>query len=251
MNALYAEFTKLFATRLWAWMCLVVIALTAGLAGLIFGLAEEADFITAEDVSDIVTFVAPIGYVVAMVIGIVGITGEYRHQTITPTLLATPIRPLVIFSKLVTYAVYGALMGVLFVLSFVGLASPILSSKDFDISFGEDPIRATLAGTVLVCVLFGAFGVGIGTLLRNQILSSVFTIVYLFVVDNILLVIPHVKTAYPYLPGGLARAVINGDVFGGDDPDPLHTGPAALLLTAWGIGLALVGWIVTTSRDVT
>src|SRR3546814_17803473 len=43
---------------------------------------------------------ASLGYVFPLIVGALAMTGEFRHQTITPTLLYQPLRSTVLFAKL-------------------------------------------------------------------------------------------------------------------------------------------------------
>jgi ABC-2 type transport system permease protein len=252
VRALSAEFVKFFTTRLWMWLMLLVAALTGLLVALITANAPpdfEGD--AGRNVAQYTTALAPIAYVVAATIGIVGITGEFRHQTITPTLLGVPQRAVVVLAKLFVYLLFGGALGALFVLVLGGISQPVLSSKGIDISLSDDPVAQCLLGTVLVTALFGVFGVGIGTLLRNQVAAVVTTILYLFVVENILMVIPHVQGAYPYLPGGAAKAVLDPESPVPDSVHLLTSGQGALVLAAWALGLAVVGSVLSLGRDIT
>lgn len=253
MRALHAEFLKLFTTRLWLWLVLVVGAITGALV-LLITLNIDPDSIgdANHDVAEFTTGLAPIAYVVAATIGIIGITGEFRHQTVTPTLLSVPQRAVVVAAKLFVHLLFGALLGAVFVLVLGGIAAPVLSGKGVDVSLSDSAVSQSLLGSVLVCGLFGIFGVGIGTLLRNQVAAVVSTILYLFVLENILVAIKHVQTAYPYLPGGAARAVLLRDH--SDLPSTVHlldAGQGALVLAAWALGLAVLGSVLTLGRDIT
>lgn len=252
MRAFNAEFVKFFTTRLWLWLVLLVTALTGLLVTLITinvdpGFSGDA----GRNVAEYTTLLAPIAYVVSATIGIVGITGEFRHQTITPTLLAVPQRAVVVVAKLFVYLLFGAVLGTMFVVVLGGISQPVLSGKGIHLSLSDDPVAQSLLGAILVTALFGVFGVGIGTLLRNQVASVVTTILYLFVVENILAAIPHVQKAYPYLPGGAARAVMDPQAPVPDAVHLLSTGQGALVLTAWALGLAVLGSVFTLGRDIT
>ena len=58
---------------------------------------------------------APAGVItlIAILVGVVGTAGEYRHQTITTTLLASPRRRDVVTAKLAAHAITGAVMAML------------------------------------------------------------------------------------------------------------------------------------------
>lgn len=252
MRALSAEFVKFFTTRLWLWLVLLV-ALLTGLLVTLITVNVNPDFSgdAARNVAEYTTGLAPIAYVVSATVGIVGITGEFRHQTITPTLLGVPQRAVVVLAKLFVYLLFGGVLGTIFVLVLGGISQPVLSGKGIDISLSDDPVSQSLLGTILVTALFGIFGVGIGTLLRNQVAAVVTTILYLFVVENILMVIPHVQSAYPYLPGGAAKAVMDPR---SPVPDTVHlltSGQGAVVLAAWALGLAVLGSVFTLGRDIT
>ena len=53
-----------------------------------------------------------VGYVFPVLFGTLATTAEFRHQTLTPTFLATPQRGAVLGAKFATLAVFGAIYGV-------------------------------------------------------------------------------------------------------------------------------------------
>lgn len=251
MRALSSEFLKLFTTKVWIWLLIVVAALTAGLVTLIVINVPDDVSNVDQDIAEFTTVLSPIAYVVAATIGIIGITGEFRHQTITPTLLSIPQRALTVFAKIVVFMLFGALLGVIFALLLGGIAQPVLSGKGYDLSLSDDVVSQALMGAVLVSALFGVIGVGLGTLLRNQVATVVTTILFLFVIENILMAIKHVQSIYPYLPGGAAKAIMAPSIDVPDGVTLLDSSQATLVLAAWAVGLAVLGSITTLGRDVT
>jgi hypothetical protein len=252
MRSVRAEFTKLFTTRLWLWMILVVAGVTGLLVTLIITTAVDPGSVSDPE-SQVVAFtvnLAPIAYLVSVITGIIGITGEFRHQTITPTVLSTPRRVSVVAAKFLVYLIFGAILGVVFVLALGGVGAALLAGEGVSVSLSDPAVSQALLGTVLVCAMFGVLGIGIGTLLRNQVAAVVTMILYLLIVENILLAIRHVQDAYPYLPGGAARAVLldGGTSIAG--VDLLGSGAAMLVLAAWALGLAVLGSFLTLGRDI-
>lgn len=251
MRTLSSEFLKLFTTKLWLWLLLIVAVVTGLLVALITGNAPDDVTNADSDVAEFITLLSPIAYIVTTTVGIIGITGEFRHQTITPSLLSMPRRAMIVAGKIVVYLLFGALVGTVFVVVAGAIAQPVLSSQDIHLSLSSDVVSHSLTGTILVSALFGVFGVGIGTLMRNQVASVVTTILYLFVVEGILSAVKQTKGAYPYLPGGAAHAIIDRAADAPDGVTLLHTGSATLVLVVWALGLAIVGSVLTLGRDIT
>lgn len=70
-----------------------------------------------------------IGALFASLVGAISITGEIRHGTIRPTLLATPNRAVVIGAKVAASALAGLLVGLLAEALVAGLASAGLAIR--------------------------------------------------------------------------------------------------------------------------
>ena len=71
------------------------------------------------------------GYIITLCLGVLGMAGEYRHQTITPTLLAVPARGRLVASKLVAYLLAGLAYGVVLVAVGAVLGAVILTARGF------------------------------------------------------------------------------------------------------------------------
>lgn len=132
------------------------------------------------------------------------------------------------------------------------IAFPGLAGKGYDISLGDQVVAGSFRGVILVSALFGMFGVAVGALLRNQAFAITAIVLYHFVIENILQVIPTTADIYPYLPGGAARAVMYEDVeLGVEGVDMLPAGQSAFVIVIWALALAAVGLLTTLNRDVT
>ena len=194
-------------------------------------------------------FASGAGSLLAAVLGAVGITGEYRHSTATPTFLAGPVRHRVMTAKLIVYSVAGGLLGAVCCGLAVAIAVPWLTAKGFAVGYGGTTLRAA-AGGVAVSALYAAIGVAVGGIARSQLVGVAGFLLYINLVEPSLLAIPKVQSAYPYLPGGGAGALVQGT---GADEDPvtlLAPWQGGLLLLTYALVLAIAGTIVVSRRDV-
>jgi ABC-2 type transport system permease protein len=180
-----------------------------------------------------------------LVLGILAITSEFRHGTITPSLLVTPDRVRLVLSKLAASVLIGLALGLLTTVLVFLIVKGIGGLRDLDTS--GDGGKLIIGGTVDTA-LWAALGLGIGAILRNQVGAIVGSLVYLFVLENLLQIIPGLDDIIrKYGFGGLS-----GGLFGGDDSgDLLGQVPAGLLLTAYAAILVIIGVVVVQRRDVT
>jgi ABC-2 type transport system permease protein len=247
-----AEFDKLFSTRLWLWLLLASFALTALFLSftLAFHGAEAHGGPALDTPQGQRNLFADAGAagVFALLLGVIAVTGEFRHQTATATFLATPSRGRVITAKLISYALVGIGLGVATVLLAIAVAVPWLGAINIELSLTSNGIPGTLAGVVGGAALFALLGVGIGALVRNQIAAVVGALVYLFVIEPFARAIPTIRDYYKYLPGGASEAMTA-------TTDPvvaiLQPWQGATLLVAYALAFAVLGSWLAMRRDVT
>ncbi|MEW9550414.1 ABC transporter permease [Nonomuraea sp. NPDC050783] len=183
-------------------------------------------------------------YVFAMLLGVMGTAGEYRHRTITWAFLATPGRGAVVAAKLAAYGLIGLLVAVPSAAATLLAGASLLSAGGHPALTGDVPL--VLLGATASTVLYALLGVALGALIRSQVAAVALTVLLFAYGDYTLgLFLPDV---YRWLPTGAARAL------GGLRPD---SGP---LLPWWGGGLlfgayvaafVLLARLVTLRRDVT
>ena len=245
-----AEFLKLRTTQVWFWLLLGTVAVAALLV--IAQVAPDGEVRTDSQVAEMFASSSQ-AYVVVFVLGVLGVTTEFRYQTITPTFLQTPSRWAVITAKLITYAVLGILYSIIAVLVQIVIAVPWLSSKDVSVDFGSGEVQHSILGVVGVVALFGIIGLGVGALLRNLIVAVVVGIIFLVVLENLLLAIPGLREAWPFTPAGASAAIehTSGSTEVVDGVHLTSTAVGVVVLLLWAFVPAVVGAAFSMNRDIT
>ena len=183
--------------------------------------------------------------VLFLILGIIGMTQEYRHRTATPTFLTEPRRWHVVVAKLVAYALVAVPLAVV-VLGVNGVVGGIYAgARGGAPSLSADNLEV-LATSGLALVIYALIGVGIGALVKNQVGAIVGGLVYLFVVEGLIRSIPATSGAYKWMPGGATEAMTA--TFQG--PDLLGAWQGGLLLVGYGLLAALLGTLLAVRRDV-
>ena len=244
-----AEFLKLRTTQVWFWMLFAAVAVTALL---VVAQIASNNTISSTDVAGIFTASAT-GYIVVFVLGVLGITTEFRYQTITPTVLTTPSRWALISAKMICYALTGAAFALISMLVQVAIAVPWLSARNVNYSITGDHIPAALFAVFLSMTLFGLVGMGFGALVKNQVVAVSVGVIFLLVLNRLLIAIPGVRYVYPYTPDGAFDALIT--VTGSrnivDHVNLLPQAAGALVLILWAVVPAVIGAGLTMNRDIT
>ena len=185
-----------------------------------------------------------------MILAIVGITGEWRHRTITSSLLAAPDRIRFLAAKTFAFAAAGALLSVAISISIGIVGYAILEARDqVTPEFGG--IVEQFARNAGVSALLGAFGVGVGSVVRNQPTAIVAILILAFVVDPLLgNLAPAVDRYSPF--GALPSAIqgLNPDDVGTPDVDFLPVIPAIAAMLVWVGALFAGGAALLRARDV-
>jgi hypothetical protein len=214
----------------------------------------------------------------ALVLGVLIITGEYRHKTVTPTFLAEPRRGRVVAAKLGIGFGGGVALGVLtmatgllvgFVLVGVKVHSCLtpagvqqgMSQVLCRAQHGVYYVAAThdmwhdwsriAPGVVLGTGLFAIYGLGLGALLKNQVVAIVVGLGFTLVVETIVGAIW--PTIGEYLPGQAATALEDAvrTSFEGARTRLLPWWGGAVILLIYGVALAVVGTFTTLRSDIT
>jgi ABC-2 type transport system permease protein len=186
----------------------------------------------------------------ALVLGVLAITTEFRHGTITPTLLVAPRRTPLLLAKLVASVLTGVALGLLASGLVALLVSAISSLRDYpDGSTGSDVLKM-IVGITLGAGLYGAIGLGLGAIVRNQVGAIIGGIVYLAVLEPLLGIIPTVGDwIQKYGLGGASGALSHTNSANADNV--LHQVPGGLLFAGYAVLFVVVGIVITNRRDIT
>ena len=242
---LLSELIKLRTTRTFWALAGVAVGLSMLLTVLIAMLSEPS----REDVLSEV-FTNDFSSFFIIIVAIVGITGEWRHRTITSSLLAAPDRLRFLFAKTLAFAAAGVVLsiGISVTTGIVGYA--ILSSRDLPTPDLAEVIEQW-GRNAIVAALLGAFGVGFGSLIRNQPTAIVAILIYAFIIDGTLTALaPDVARFSP--TGALPQAIqgIDPEDVGAGDVEYFSEPVAGLLLLVWIGALFAAGAALLRTRDV-
>jgi len=188
-----------------------------------------------------------------LVFGILSMTSEYRHGTITYSYLVTPRRARVILVKLAVCFVVGVvvLAAVGLLLTFTVLVG--YGVRDLDLQAGplfDDGVARTIVLVLLTSGLQASFGVGLGALFRNQPATVAGTLIWALAVEGIVVALkPKIGL---YLPFAAFDQVVSGSISLGAETDIGLSRPEAFLVSLAYIAVVSVAAVYTTMRrDVT
>jgi ABC-2 type transport system permease protein len=114
------------------------------------------------------------------------VTSEYRFGTIRPTFLFTPRRSRVVVAKLVASMLAGVVFAVAGVGLSFGIGRAILSGRGIPFALDAGDVALLLLGALAAAALWGAIGVGLASILRNQIASVIGLLAWALLVENLL-----------------------------------------------------------------
>jgi ABC-2 type transport system permease protein len=226
-----AELLKLRTIRVTYGLLAGAVAMAAlGVVAVILTAGDEGGgppLETAEGVRNVFGNVGSVS-ILTLVLGILVVTGELRHGTVTQTFLVTPARSRVIGAKVVAMALAGV--------AFAGMASVVVLAIAVPWLAGEDAAVPLLSGDLLLplaagsasTALFAIIGVGVGALIRHQVAAVVTALVWQFVLEGTLVAL--LPSVGKWLPQGAARALGQETLSDGE------------LLAPWAGGLVLLAY---------
>ena len=255
-----SEFKKISSTRLWWGLLIGAVVFTAlqAIATAAFAGVEQGGqpptpmLDTAESIRGVYAVAAFAGtYIFALILGISGMTGEHRYQTITATFLVAPRRSMVVSAKMLAHVVMGLVYGVAGVLSALLFGGIAIAIRGYDLGYGADGLWKSAGLAVLAVAIWTVVGIGIGTLIRNQIVAILVAVFITFLIEPIAtfaLGAAGYDDVVKWLPTNASAALTNpGDSF----LEYLDWWAGGLVLAGYALVLAGLGVLLSVRRDVT
>lgn len=221
---------------------LVLVAIgTAGTVG-----SAKSERLGTSDLSRELLSGAVLAAIIVFLVGIVCVTSEWRHGTITRTLLVAPRRVRVVAAKEIWIALLAALLAVVALGLVVGITVTWLAIDGSPGMVLGSQQAAQAGRIVLVAMLWGTLGVGIGALVQSQTFAVVGSIIWILLVENLLgalLGLVHARGVVDYLPGR-ALSAFDGTAGG------LSTWPGGAVAAGWVVLLGAAGAWRISRQDI-
>jgi MFS family permease len=225
-------------------------AIGFGAAGLLLALAATlisilaGDLTSLDDKRNALNFGGGIG-ILFLLFGAVGATGEFRHRTLAPAVLIAPDRLRLVLARIGAYKLAGLAFGLLIAIVVLGIGLALMGGEPGQELSGSDYVKLGVGG-LLDVILSAAIGVGVGTLVRNQVAAVVGILVWLTILEPLTGLISDNIVNYS-LGSTLDRVGRGGAQIGADEPS---WATSILVLVAWAIVACVAGALVDRRRDV-
>jgi ABC-type transport system involved in multi-copper enzyme maturation permease subunit len=185
--------------------------------------------------------------VLAILLGGVAFTQEFRYGTVTPTYLVEPRRHRVLVAKCVSLALASAVVTAVSLVVAVPVGIALIGSRDGTVSLGTQFWQMAAAGFVVTAV-YAVGGVAIGALVRNQITVVIAVLVWMLAVERIVI------QAYPSVGRWMPTATTSALLQLGPSVDPdgqlLSASASGVLLAAYALVAVSLALRLTPKRDV-
>jgi ABC-2 type transport system permease protein len=189
------------------------------------------------------------GVWMSAIVGVLCVTGEYRHKIMTTSLLVEPRRWRLLAAKAIAALIWGLGLAVASLLLVGAMGIPLLKTEGGSVSALFNQAGAVLPGFFAAFALLALFGAGLGTLIKNQIAAVVIILAITFIVEPVFDgLLPQVGR---WLPFAASASVAGGLLPNGERAYLLSWWLAAIVLAAWGLVPIVLGYFTTFTRDVT
>ncbi len=241
-----SEWIKLATLRSTWWSIGIVAILTIGIAALIASTVDDG-------FPAILTVVSPVQFtmLLAGILGVIAITGEYSTGMIRSTFTAEPRRGVVLAAKAIVVAGLMFAASLAIFLSAALLVTPILGAAGIDFPWGEfDGSWLPILAASFSMAVFALIGLGFGFVIRSGAGAIAATIGVLFVLPLVASIFASidgwqwVSDLADYLPMSASQNVITPqDQWGLSEPVAYTT------LCAWVVASMGAAWTALRLRD--
>lgn len=248
VRTLRSEWIKLSTLRSTWWSIGITAVITIGVALLV---AQSMDVPGFEPIQAVVS---PVQFtmLLAGILGVIAVTGEYSTGMVRSTFTAVPVRGAVLAAKSIVVAVFLFIASLVISFTAAIAVTPIFATRDMPFPWDapEDSLLPILAAAVAMAV-FALIGVAFGFILRSGAGAIAATVGLLFVLPIVMNIFAMpgdewkwITDVSNHLPMTAAQsAILPQDGWG------LPVGEAYLTLSAWVAAGLASAWAVLRTRD--
>jgi ABC-2 type transport system permease protein len=263
-GVLRSEWIKLRTVRSTVWCYAIIIALTV-----LFGILLANTFIApdgaelpadAQQAFAVQATTLSIGFsqLVASVLGVLVISGEYGTGMIRSTLTAVPKRTPALLAKALVFGVATFVVGLVSIALTALVTAPMLPNVGIEPDFGDIQFLLALGGGALYLALVGVLSMAIGAIIRNSAGGIAAALGLLLVLPTVLQIFAAITQAEwavnlgTFLPSNAGARLYAYAAEGGvtDGIVTLSSLEGGLVLGAWVVVPMIVAAVLLKRRDV-
>ncbi|KQV25214.1 MULTISPECIES: ABC transporter permease [unclassified Microcella] len=257
---LRSEWIKLTSLRSTLWSLGLIVALGVGLSFLVASLGFGMEGASAPDPGAVVTTATigvSFGQLIAAVLGVLMVTGEYSTGMIRSTLAAVPARLPVLAAKSLVLFLLVSAVGAITMFGSWAATYPVLDAQGLAVGLAEPGLAPALAGAAVYLGLTAVFALGLGTLLRSSAGGIAASLGVILVIPTVLpllsLAVDWADEVAPYIFSNagvaMARLPSTESVEESIGQTLLEPGLGGLVVLAWTLVSLTLGAIALRRRD--
>lgn len=187
-----------------------------------------------------------LGVLFAALFGTMTVTSEFRHGTIRATLLVAPRRWRVTLAKVVVAILVGTAFGLGATLLATAVGTGMLTSRGLVIGLTGDDLRVLVLGSAVAGGGWGAIGVGVGAIVRNQVPTLIGLSAWLLFVEGLFIEESSSVVQVGKFGPGAAAAALSG--LGGSTL--LAPAAGVIVIALYAVGATVAGTLSMARRDI-
>ncbi|WP_104127102.1 hypothetical protein [Cryobacterium sp. Y57] len=261
MHDIWLELRRVFSTRGWLYQLLALLAFVAIFPAVIavtITSSFPADEILPQTIlSYLYSFVGRAAYFAPFLFGVLLVTSEFHNNTIARSIFFSRSRASLYMSKIVAVFAISILYAVLSTAVSATTVSSALALQGFDSQVFEWANVSIGVRTVFAFAIWGVLGVGLGALLRSQIVSIVTVFMFTLFIEPMLTSLSNenevLRSVGRYLPGAANWSAVWPPEDAGVNPfesaaSSLGWETGLLILLAYSLVFAVIGYLIGLRR---
>lgn len=242
-----AETTKVVTTKLW-WLLALTLVVLAGAGSSLLTVAVSAagsaqlPLDTPSGAGVVYNLAVGLAYVVPFALGVLLVTSDLHQGTLSISAVGEPRRLRIFAAKVAVAIGVCALYGAATVGAGVLGGALSLSASGYETHLLSPEVTSRLAGGVACFALWGALGLGIGALVKNQLVAIIGIVVFTQFLEPVVRIVAADSQLTRFLPGAVSDAAAGGTLISmATGEQPLLQAQALGILAFYAAALACLG----------